>query len=206
MGKLLYLGTDPCFNLEDKEVIYYPVIRIAPRDLKLKDLSNITHHIITSKNTVEVLFSLDKDIGRHLQGKCFSIGPATTEALKRRGVELFLEAKVCSQEGIIEEMKRYNWKDAYIFYPRSSLARPLLVEYLQREQIAHEVVDLYDTVYQMPYWIESFTEIEEIIFTSPSTVEGFFRIYGNFPVGVRWKLQGPVTEAAFWEKMRHCNY
>jgi len=206
MGKVLYLGTDLSYSAEGKEVIHYPVIRVVPKNIQIENISKFTHFILTSKNAVEILCSYEEKIENYLQGKCLSIGPATTKALQSFGIDPFLEAKNCSQEGLIEEISSLSWEGAYICYPRSSLARPFLAEYLQQQKIAHQVVDLYDTVYQMPYVIHSFDDIEEVVFTSSSTVKGFFRIFTTFPPGVKWKFQGPITEATFWEKMKRCNY
>lgn len=204
MKKVLYLGTDQAFTLDGYEVIHYPVILLIPKTIQdekvqdcLKNLQLFTHCFITSKNAVEILFSLSLDVLEKLQKKCVSIGPATSMALRKKGIIPLWEASLSSQEGVIEEMKKYSWKDAYIFYPRSSLARPLLASYLIQEKISYEALDLYDTVFQTPYPIPSLEDIQEIIFTSPSTVEGFFRIFPNMSEGKKLRFQGAVTEDAF---------
>ena len=205
MKKVLYLGTDKTFSLERCEVMHYPVILLIPKTLQdenvkscLKRLPLFSHCFLTSKNAVEILFTLSLDALESLRGKCISIGPATTLALQKRGITPLWEAKLASQEGMIEEMQKHSWKNAYIFYPRSSLARSCLSLYLDQAKIAYEALDLYDTVCQAPQPIPSLEDIEEIIFTSPSTVEGFFRIFSEVPNGKKIRLQGPVTEEAFY--------
>lgn len=205
MKKVLYLGTDSTFALEGCEVIHYPVILLIPRSFQeakiqscLKKLSLFTHCFLTSKNAVEILFTLSVDALETLREKCISIGPATSLALKKRGISPLWESAVSSQEGMIEEMKKYSWKEAYIFYPRSSLARSCLSSYLDQEKIAYEALDLYDTVWQEPRPIPSLEEVDEIIFTSPSTVEGFFRVFSKIPEGKKLTFQGPITEEAFY--------
>jgi uroporphyrinogen-III synthase len=216
-GKLLYLGTNQSFQLEGREIIHCPVIEILPRDIQdekvqnwLKNVDQFTHFLITSKNTVEILFSLGVeaglDLGRALQGKCISIGPSTTKALEKKGVAVLWEAKVSSQEGLIEEMEKFSFKDSYISYPRSSLARPLLLTYLEKTGVLHEVLDVYDTVTAQLNTVPSLSEVGEIFFTSPSTVESFFTIYPEGPKDIKCSFQGPVTKAAFLQKMKDCNY
>ncbi len=205
MKKVLYLGTDKTFFLEGCEVIHYPVILLIPKTLQdenlqrcLKKLPLFTHCFLTSKNAVEILFTLSLDALEALREKCISIGPATTLALQKRGITPLWEAKRSSQEGMIEEMQKYSWEDAYIFYPRSSLARSCLSSYLDKTRIAYEALDLYDTVCQVPQPIPSLEDIEEIIFTSPSTVEGFFRVFSKVPKEKKIRFQGSITEDAFY--------
>ena len=207
MQKILYLGTDKTFALKEYEVIHYPVIALIPRGLEdeklkecLRKLPFFSHVFFTSKNAVDIFFSLASDGAALLQNKCISIGPATTIALQKRGITPLWEPALSSQEGIIEEMKKHSWKDAYIFYPRSSLARPLLSSYLEEINITYEALDLYDTVCQAPIPAPSLDEVDEIFFTSPSTVEGFFNIFPQIPMGKKLRFQGAVTEASFNSK------
>lgn len=209
MRKVLYLGTDKTFAMEGCEIIYYPVIFLLPRSPQdekvkscLKKLSSYTHCFLTSKNAVEILFTLSEDAVEVLSKKCISIGPATSAALRKRGITPVWEAAISSQEGIIEEMAKYSWENAYIFYPRSSLARSCLSSYLQYKNISYEVLDLYDTLYQAPHPVPSLEEVDEIIFTSPSTVLGFFKAFTELPKGKKVSFQGPVTEKAFYSIIR----
>ncbi len=210
MSKLLYLGTSLDFFSSDKEVIHYPVIRLIPKSVKedrvlfcLNKLSSFSHVLFTSKNSVEILWEmchqLAIDPSVSLQGKCISIGPSTSSILRSKGVEPLLEALESTQEGVIASLEGKVLKD--VFYPRSSLARPLLSRYLIEKNIPHELLDLYDTVHQEPVPRPSLEEIEEIVFTSPSTVDGFFKIFGKIPEGIKLSFQGPVTERYFYETL-----
>lgn len=207
MQKILYLGTDETFAIDGYEVIHYPVITLIPRSFEeektqdcLKKLPVFTHVFFTSKNAVDIFFNLASEAIKILEKKCVSIGPATTAALQKRGITPLWEAALSSQEGIIEEMKKYSWDKAYIFYPRSSLARSVLSSYLEDSKIAYEALDLYDTVCQAKAPMPCLEEIDEIFFTSPSTVEGFFKIFPLIPLGKKIRFQGAVTEASFNSK------
>lgn len=208
MSKLLYLGTSLEFFSSDKEVIHYPVIRLIPKSAEeervvfcLNKLSSFSHVLFTSKNAVEILWDLCHQLAidprSSLQGKCISIGPGTSTVLRSKGIEPLLEALQSTQEGMIASLEGKMLAD--VFYPRSSLARPFLSNYLMEKNITHELLDLYDTVYQEPIPKPSLEEIEEIVFTSPSTVDGFFKIFEQIPEGIKVSFQGPVTERCFLE-------
>jgi len=55
-------------------------------------------------------------------------------------------------------------------------------------------IDLYRTVFQRPDPVPSLEEMEEIVFTSPSTVEAFLQIYGQIPKNIKITAIGPVTQ------------
>lgn len=208
MKKVLYLGTDSSSFSSEPDLLHYPVIRLVPKSLDdehlvfcFSKIKAFSHFFFTSKNAVDLFFAAcshfclpAEDL---LQEKCVSIGPVTSKALEIRGVKPLWEAAIHTQEGIIEDMQKYSWKDSYILYPRSSLARPLMAEYLSNQSIVFEALDLYDTVLQAEVPIPDLQSIKEIVFTSPSTVKGFFQIFKKIPDGVKVSFQGAITEKAF---------
>ncbi len=205
MKRILYLGTDSGFVVEGCEVIHYPVIRLVPRIFSEEErirysevLRSCSHCFFTSKNAVSIFFSTFPEAWEQLKKKSISIGPVTTKALQEKGISPLWEAVDFSQEGLIEEMQKHSWEGAYIFYPRSSLARPLLLNYLQNNKIACEVLDLYDTLPQMLTPVPCLEEIDEILFTSPSTIKAFFAIFPSIPDRIKTAFQGSVTKKAFF--------
>lgn len=214
MKKILYLGTALPQGRDLRNMVHYPVIRLIPKsvtDLRvqfcLSRLSFFSCFLFTSKNAVSIFFDLCKqlaiDPNPHLKSKCFSIGAFTAKALKERGVESLGQAQISTQEGMWQEFAcQIDLEKAHVLYPRSSLARSFLQSQLQLANVSSEVLDLYDVAFQKPFDLPSLAEIEEIIFTSPSTVEGFFRIFsGRIPAHIRVTFQGPITKKAFEESV-----
>jgi uroporphyrinogen-III synthase len=205
----LYLGTNPSFISKDPTLLHYPVIRLLPKtemdekvQSSLQKLSSYSCILLTSKNAVWMLLSLLKklDLSKDaLERKCLSIGPSTSFALRQEGLEPFLEATESTQEGMIAVLEEYISKDSHLFYPKSSLARPLLKTYLQENYVHLEVLDLYDVAFQKPFALPSLAHIRKIIFTSPSTVRGFFQILQKIPSDIELEFQGWVTQQAFEE-------
>lgn len=211
--KILYLGTSPSNFSSEEEVLHYPVIRLVPKSIQeervrfcLSRLSLFSHCLLTSKNSVEILWDLCLQLSlnptAYLQDKCISIGPMTSDALRRKKVEPILQSLESTQEGLIDSLQGIFMKEAYVLYPRSSLARSILSRYLAERGIAHEVLDLYDTVYQALDPKPSLDQIKEIVFTSPSTVEGFFKVFDKIPKGMRISFQGLVTQQFFADKFK----
>jgi uroporphyrinogen-III synthase len=210
MKTILYLGTDPEHFLEnnkDCKLVHYPVIRIEPRKIDERqvaqayaDLPAYTHVLFTSKNAVRIFFDhlslLQYDKGQLHHKTFIAIGSATSFALKQYARAPDLTAQQETQEGLIDLLKQCFLDDAYILVPRSSLSRPSLLAFLRSRKIRHRAFDLYDTVIQRLEPIPDLNCIDEIVFTSPSTVKGFRYIFHNLPKNKQLHAIGPVTEKA----------
>lgn len=185
----LYLGLDPSRWKTDLPILHYPVIRIEPKNVeKPPDFSEITHLLFTSRSAVTHW--------EHFENKkVLAIGEATGEKLTERSVPFSL-APFATQEGMIELLKTFDLQDAYLLWPRSAKARDVLELYLQSVKVRFQILDLYETHYQKIEPVPSLEGIEEIIFTSPSTVEGFVKIYGALPKDKKLTAIGPITDQA----------
>jgi uroporphyrinogen-III synthase len=196
MKKILYLGTNPPASPPQGIVVHYPVLRLAPRlipDHILDDLPEFTHVIFTSKNSVAIFFDQVKELKNKI---VVAIGQATADTLSRYHTPPNLICEEERQEGIIQLLRPLDLDDAYILFPRSSLARHLLENFFQERGIRHQVVDLYDTLSQKPGPVPNLEEFDEIVFTSPSTVHAFLEIFSELPKGKRLTPLGPITAEA----------
>ncbi len=117
-----------------------------------------------------------------------AIGPETAKSLPKTS----LIAKEATQEGIIELIKKM--RSGFFLLPKSKRARPLLTDFMKRENIRFFALDLYDTHFQKLEPVPDLDDFGEIVFTSPSTVEGFIRIYGKLPSNKKLTAIGPITE------------
>jgi uroporphyrinogen-III synthase len=95
-------------------------------------------------------------------------------------------------EGVIDLLAALDLSGSLVLYPHSAIARPLLRNFLNERKIPHFAAALYETVplWQSPLDLEQFSRI---VFTSPSTVEGFLQIYPNLPNSNKIYAIGPVT-------------
>lgn len=211
MKTILYLGTDPTqFESQghaDGHLIHYPVIKILPRSIEhpeirlaYDDLEEYTHFIFTSKNAVKVfcehLSELELSPHRFKTKTMIAIGEVTAAHLCAKGLPPQWTSKEETQEGVIKILSLIDLEEAYVFMPRSALSRPVLSHFFKERQIRHQTCDLYDTVTQSLDPKPDLKHIDEIIFTSPSTVKAFLEIFGQIPTDKKLFAIGPVTEEA----------
>lgn len=192
-AKILYLGLNPPPN-----VIHYPVIRTEKIEgASLKEARSLwpqfSHVIFTSKTTVHYWFEETLDFDK----TAIAIGDATAQKLREKGV-FSLIAPFATQEGVVSLLEKE--KISYLFFPHSKKARPFLLNYLKEKQIRFFSLGLYDTHFQKPGPLPNLLEIEEIVFTSPSTVEGFFHIFRDLPKEIKLTSIGPITKRALAER------
>jgi uroporphyrinogen-III synthase len=214
MKTTLYLGTDPTLFEEGGRaaghLIHYPVIKIVARPLDhpeikqaFDDLDEYTHLIFTSKNAVKVFFdaffALKLCLEMLKSKTVIAIGKVTAGYLSAKGLPPHCICLEETQEGIVRLLNRMNLEDAYIFMPRSSLSRPVLSNFFKEREIRYQACDLYDTVSQVIEPIPNLEEVDEVVFTSPSTVKAFVEIFGGLPKGIKCLAIGPVTEQALYD-------
>lgn len=212
-NKILYLGLNPPDELRYKEITHCPLIRIAPRPYSDKDITNAlshikkyTHFIFTSKSAVNIFFDYIKISNSVdcLKDKIFlSVGSKTTQQLKKHGIKNVLTASEETAEGIILLLASLNLTSAFIFWPHSALSRPILTDWLNSNQF-EDLTGLvkyhycacifYDTVLNAPEVMPDLSKYDEIIFTSPSTVDAFCKLFGKLPHYKILSCIGSITQ------------
>ncbi|HEY2811430.1 MAG TPA: uroporphyrinogen-III synthase [Rhabdochlamydiaceae bacterium] len=202
MRRILYLGTDPENFLQktkDVQLTHYPIISIAPRPMSHPDvqrayaqLHRYTHILFTSKNAVRIFFNYLPTFAKPVW---IAIGRATAASLASHlGKDPDYIASQETQEGIAHLLEQIPLADdAYFLLPRSSLSRSLLTKYLDKRKVAYFVCDLYDTHVQRKGPLPHLRDFDEIVFTSPSTVRAFIKIFGALPTDKILTPIGPIT-------------
>jgi len=193
------------------DVLHYPVITLERRcphtDPKLRaaleHLTLYTHLLLTSRAAAVFLYEavtsvgIQKEFTAQLEQKVCtlcSIGPSTAQMACSLGWPSHHTASSYTQEGMVESLGSMDLTKGYLFFPRSSSARSLIEHSLTEKQIRFCAPDLYDTRLQCPLPIPDLTLFDQVVFTSPSTVHGFFRIFPSFPSHLRVHTIGPITK------------
>lgn len=202
--KTLFTGLDPS-NYALSDYIHMPLIKIVPRPIKhveiaemFKNISQFTHIIFTSKNAVRIFFQYFWEY----KGKkstidnmlLISVGKRTSFEIEKNHFKPRFTAQLEQQEGIIHLLSHQDLSKANILLPRSSLARPNLIHFLVEKGVRHHVCNLYDTEYQKPSTQISLDEFNEVVFTSPSTVNAFFSYYKDVPKHMKFRCIGDITQ------------
>ncbi|MCI5051925.1 MAG: uroporphyrinogen-III synthase [Simkaniaceae bacterium] len=208
MKEALYLGLDPTNYQTDSRLTHLPIIEIVPRcsseiRATFSHLSDFTHIIFTSKTAVNLFCKHFEELRpSSLDGKkLLAIGAGTAKCMQEQGLKVDKIAEYESQEGMIELLESVDLTGANILLPRSAIARPLLTHFLVERGVRHQVCILYDTVTRRPKEIPDLRNFDEVIFTSPSTVDAFLRLWRHLPKKVRPISIGPVTQNALHDKL-----
>lgn len=202
--RILYLGLDPSYYIGDGEIVHFPIIKIFPRPLSdpiisqaLQSFDHYSHVIVTSKSAVAILSDYLLQLGMNLEiwksKITLAVGKVTAKHLQKNGIIPFKIAREETAEGMIHELQQMSLINAHVFWPHSAQSRPLIHHFLIGERIQHTICALYDTQVQVPQNLPHLETFDEIIFTSPSTVDAFLNIFRMFPNRPLLTPIGPVT-------------
>ena len=200
----LYTGSLPPVEKRHPDYTYTPLIEIhlLPQD----DIQGkYDYWLFTSQYAVA---SLAQALKHRDDSKVVSIGPTTTEALNRMGVEEGIQVEPDNRYGVIDWFKknRQASKHSRILYPHSDLSPRDIAEALSDQ--GYEVEDLIayrNTMPSNPRRV-NLSHFKRIVFTSPSTIDNFISLYGQLPEGVEFITRGPITQAHLNQILTDINY
>lgn len=206
MEKTLYLGLEVPPDLQAESIVHCPFIRIVPKPLDdlavisaFRNFPSFTHLIFTSRSAVSIFFDLAQSFqinGQEIADKkIISVGKRTEEKLRKYGIESDLIAGEETAEGILAVLKSLDLKMSHFFLPQSAISRPVISEWLAKQQIAYVACPIYNTLPNIPDPLPNLTEFGQIVFTSPSVVNAFVQAYGLIPTDKILRCIGPVTES-----------
>ncbi len=127
-----------------------------------------------------------------------SIGATTTATLREMGVAVTIhQPQKDDSYGVIDWFSMQN--KGRVLIPRSNLALPLIPDGLRA--LGFDVTTVTAYINRMPANPQkvNLDEIDKIIFTSPSTVDNFVKLYGGIPKGKEIAARGVVTKARLKE-------
>jgi uroporphyrinogen-III synthase len=210
--RILYLGLDPTHYQGQGEITHWPIIQIFPRPLSeptvyqaLRHFEHYSHILVTSKSTVAILHEYLPQLGIHLpiwaNKTTLAIGQVTAKSLQACGITPAQIAQEETAEGMIQMLKQLPLELAHVFWPHSAQARPLIKNFLVTHLIRHTTCILYEPRLQISEILPDLESFDEIVFTSPSTVEAFLQIFKTMPFHIQAIAIGPITAHALKEKI-----
>ncbi len=164
--------------------------KIVDEFLDLSETSDPDYSVFLSSKAVKILFDTAKNTGKFEKLQLvvantivMSVGPKTSAALESYGIKVNHEPDNHSSIGVGEQFSQINAVGKKAIIPRSGASNSFLKELLNK--IGIDVVELYlydvcafkDTT-QWNGFRELFSQnkIDGVIFTSASSVRGFFEI------------------------------
>ena len=127
-----------------------------------------------------------------------SIGATTTATLREMGVAVTIhQPQKDDSYGVIDWFKTQS--KGRVLIPRSNLALPIIPDGLRA--LGFDVTTVTAYINRMPAnpIKVDLDDIDKIIFTSPSTVDNFVKLYGGIPKGKEIAARGVVTKARLEE-------
>lgn len=207
-GQTLYLGLNAPRDREG--IVHFPVIRIVPRSAQdpfimkmVERWDAYTHLVCTSRSAVCCLRSICEVYGcEHDRLIGIAVGKATASEMSVNGFPVEFIAGKEQAEGVVEVLDSMDLGDAHVLWPHSALSRSVLCDYFSEQKIQHDDVVIYDTVAVNVEKSDApdLDQFTKIVFTSPSTVDAFFAIYGTLDVAAELVAIGPITQEAIFKK------
>jgi uroporphyrinogen-III synthase len=216
------------FRTLGAEVVEIPFIEIRkprsykPLDSALKNLHNYDWLILTSVNGVEAVWERLRKLRltmkqlKHL--KVAAIGPATKNAIEKRGIEVNVVPEEYVAESVVKSLRK-QIAGKRVLLARARVARDVIPRELRKLGANVEVVEAYETVVPQSSGTKLRTILKDskrrpdvITFTSSSTVRNFVALLGKnmwrgrpgprkaAPLdGVRLASIGPITSSTLRE-------
>jgi len=174
-----------------------PTIELVSKGEKIVDefLDSIKNYdpdysVFMSSKAVKLLFDTAKQVGKFevlqlavANTMVMSVGPKTTLALENEGIKVNYQPTTYSSVGVGEEFTKIHAVGKKVIVPRSGASTPFLKELLNKIGIDVLEIHLYDVCAfrDTTQWNEfrelfSQSKVDGIVFTSASSVRGFFEI------------------------------
>ncbi len=201
--EILYLGSTPPSSF----MYHYPLLTIKKRPVHNPLVEQCHSHIIlTSKHAAEIFLShCTKEM--LAQKTIYAIGPTTAKVILEKGYIVHGIPDIACQEGMIAFLETLALEGSHFLLPRSSIARECIDTYLTERNIPFCVRALYDTIAEKKAHSPPWNHIDEIYFSSPSTVDACSRFFPDVFTNKEIRLTpiGPVTKKAL-EQSRNTIY
>lgn len=200
MKRILYLGLDPARFHYEGELVHLPLIQIVPHPLEevkgaFEKLPACTHVLLTSRQAAALTIDYASLLSISFEQKIYlAVGPGTAAVLKEQGLSCTHVAQEACGEGVVALLSKLDLSHSFLFFPHSSLARPLVKDYLLERHLPHLAFPLYDT-HPRAVALPDLEAFDAIVFTSPSTVEAFAACCPCLPPYEKCHPIGPITQA-----------
>ncbi len=208
--KYLVTGTQKEHYEQIGTVIHQPLINIEaiwpnkPLENEINQLNKYDWLFFTSRYTVNFFFEAMEKSGkdaRALAGlRIASVGRVTSAALKQHGIVPDVQAEEESSVGLLKHFEQNKIPAGKLFIPRSDIGLPVLPEGMKKLGWEVTTVSVYHNTYPENLTALDLTDIPNIVFSSPSCVTNFLRLYEKFPEGKNYIFRGKETEKRFREE------
>ena len=158
--------------------------------------------VFTSQHSISSTIECIPELLEEQENYIFiSIGDTTTEALHNTGIKDVIQVEEDNRFGIIKwfekEKEKYDEANARyedIIYPHSSLSPEDIPLALQELGFSVKSFVAYKNVMPEHPRLVNLNHFKRIVFTSPSTIDNFIKLYGKLPENTEFITRGPITQ------------
>ena len=182
---------------------------------ELEYFSDVSYILFTSQYAVEGFMRVIKDTNykkySNQELKVISIGKTTTEALHKAGFKDVIQVEEDNRYGVIEWFKKERPKFLEqhpieidhgeeieeipaVLYPCSSLSPDDIPEALFALRYNVTKWTVYNNELPKNPRRVNLNHFKRIVFTSPSTIDNFIKLYGKLPENTEFITRGPITQ------------
>lgn len=184
--RTLYTG----ISCPNPAYVHTPLIEIRP----VQD-DRVLRQVAGAMDRYDYLLFTSRFAVKYFHGRCrqtVSIGKTTTAALREADVTEVLEVERDNSYGVIDWFSRQP--RGHVLIPRSNLALPIIPEGLRQLGFEVTCITAYENCMPEHPLKTDLSQIDRIVFTSPSTIDNFVRLYGTLPTDKQLDTRGPVTQ------------
>lgn len=178
----------------------------------LEYFRSISYILFTSQYAVKGFMRVIKDTNyeeyTNNELKVISIGKTTTEALHKAGFKDVIQVDEDNRYGVIKWFKKerpkfrerhpieieYGEEIPAVLYPCSSLSPDDIPEALFALRYNVTKWTVYNNELPMNPRRVNLNHFKRIVFTSPSTIDNFIKLYGKLPENTEFITRGPITQ------------
>jgi uroporphyrinogen III methyltransferase/synthase len=203
----LITGTQKEHYEQIGNVIHQPLISIDPiwpNEALVTEINKLNQYdwlFFTSRYTVNFFFEAleksDKDARVFAGLKIASVGRVTSAALKMHGIIPDVQAVEESSAGLLNHFRENNTPVGKLLIPRSDIGLPVLPEGMRNLGWDVTTVSVYHNTYPENLIQLDLDNIPNIVFSSPSCVSNFLKLYKHFPPEKNYIFRGKETEKRF---------
>ena len=180
--KILYTGLKPDYSTFKEKIFHYPLIKISPIEIPELNLPEFDAVVFTSKSAVNYFFKTFKITDQ----KIFAIGKATAKEICRFGYNSDYISEESDSDSLVKLINRTKFKK--ILYPCSNLSQNML----------HKQANVYPEKFYSTEFVDQpkidLENFKGVVFTSPSTVNSFLKIFKEIPTHLIYYVFGKHTE------------
>jgi uroporphyrinogen III methyltransferase/synthase len=200
--KILFTGTNPDRYRDHGELLNNAMIELKSvvKKITVRDTGKYDAIVFTSKHGVKYFFEAFNRAGndsRDLYGKkIYSVGSVTSAELAKYGIRPDIQAVFETAEGLVTEFRKRRIKGKKVMLPCSVLSYDTLRKGLA--SLGNKAVPfvVYKNILPRKAAKLDLTGIDSVIFTSPSCVNNFKKVYGGIPADKEIITTGKITKEA----------